>query len=83
MKKIAILALVSAAALGLAACNDKTATSNTVTTIDNETVLNSEDASLDNFGGADALGNSADNASLDSVTLNSTTVNSTTVNTVQ
>lgn len=81
MKKIATLALISAAALSLAACGDKT-TSNTVTTIDNETVLNSEEAPLDNLGGTDAdlLGNSADNVSVDST---STTVNSTTVNTVE
>ena len=79
MKKIATLALISAAALSLAACGEKT-TTNTVTTIDNETVLNSEEAPLDNLGGADLLGNSADNVSVDST---STTVNSTTVNTVQ
>ena len=79
MKKIATLALISAAALSLAACGDKTS-SNTVTTIDNETVLNSEEAPLDNLGGADLLGNSADNVSVDST---STTVNSTTVNTVE
>ena len=79
MKKIATLALISAAALSLAACGDKTS-SNTVTTIDNETVLNSEEAPLDNLGGADLLGNSADNLSVDSA---STTVNSTTVNTVE
>ena len=79
MKKIATLALISAAALSLAACGEKT-TTNTVTTIDNETVLNSEEAPLDNLGGADLLGNSADNVSVDST---STTVNSTTVNTVE
>lgn len=79
MKKIATFALISAAALSLAACGDKTS-SNTVTTIDNETVLNSEEAPLDNLGGADLLGNSADNVSVDST---STTVNSTTVNTVE
>jgi hypothetical protein len=79
MKKIATLALISAAALSLAACGDKTS-SNTVTTIDNETVLNSEEAPLDNLGGADLLGNSADNVSVDATT---TTVNSTTVNTVE
>ena len=79
MKKIATLALISAAALSLAACGEKTST-NTVTTIDNETVLNSEEAPLDNLGGADLLGNSADNVSVDST---STTVNSTTVNTVE
>ena len=78
MKKIATLALISAAALSLAACGEKT-TTNTVTTIDNETVLNSEEAPLDNLGGADLLGNSADNVSVDST---STTVNSTTTNTV-
>jgi ABC-type glycerol-3-phosphate transport system substrate-binding protein len=67
MKKIATLALISAAALSLAACGDKTS-SNTVTTIDNETVLNSEEAPLDNLGGADLLGNSADNVSVDATT---------------
>ena len=80
MKKIATLALISAAALSLAACGGDKTSSNTVTTIDNETVLNSEDAPIDNFGGADVLGNSGDNLSIDST---STTVNSTTVNTVE
>jgi len=79
MKKIATLALISAAALSLAACGDKTS-SNTVTTIDNETVLNSEEAPLDNLGGADLLGNSGDNFSVDATT---TTVNTTTTNAVQ
>ena len=80
MKKIATLALISAAALSLAACGGDKTSSNTVTTIDNETVLNSEEAPLDNLGGADLLGNSADNVSVDATT---TTVNSTTVNTVE
>ncbi|MEN2787588.1 hypothetical protein ACFOKI_02780 [Sphingomonas qilianensis] len=80
MKKFATLALISAAALSLAACGEQTST-NTTTTIENETVLNSAEAPLDNLGGTDAdLANSADNVSVEST---STTVNSTTTNTVQ
>lgn len=61
MKKVVTLSLVAAVTLGLTACNRDNA-GNSIT-IENEFVLNSEDASLDNLGDnpevADTLGNSS------------------------
>ncbi|WP_260598816.1 hypothetical protein [Sphingomonas endolithica] len=78
MKKFVTLSLVAAAALTVAACGDKGA-DNSATSIDNTTVLNSEDAPLENFNAEDTALNTGDNVALDdansSVELNDTAGN--------
>ncbi len=79
MKKLSTFALIAAASLGLAACGGTKPADNV--TIENETVLNSEDAVLDGNLTVDetALGNAGDNVIVDNATdtvaLNDTVTN--------
>lgn len=79
MKKLSTFALIAAASLGLAACGGAKPADNV--TIENETVLNSEDTVLDSNLTVDetALGNSGDNVIVDNATdtvaLNDTVAN--------
>jgi hypothetical protein len=90
MKKFVTLSFVAAAALTVAACGSDNS-ANTTTTIDNETVLNSEDAPVDNLAVDDsAFGNASENA-IDTGSENATLgdvnssveLNDTTTNTAQ
>lgn len=62
MKKIVTLSLVAIVTLGLAACN-RDNPGNSIT-IENEIILNSEDASLDNLGDNPEVADTLDNGSI-------------------
>lgn len=85
MKKFATLSLAAAAVLTLSACGGDGAANN-VTTIDNEVVLNSEDAPLDNLVESTPTDNLAvDNSVVDTTVESNTSVdvNSTALNTAE
>ena len=82
MKKFATLSLAAAAVLTLSACGGDGAANN-VTTIDNEVVLNSEEAPLDNLA---VETTTTENVLVDNTVVASNTsvdVNSTALNTAE
>lgn len=84
MKKFATLSLAAAAVLTLSACGGDGAANN-VTTIDNEVVLNSEDAPLDNLA-VETTNITTENVVVDNAVVASNTsvdVNNTALNTAE